>query len=47
MGINAAQDWPVIILLGAVAFFFVYVIINSKQQERINKDRQGKGNDKV
>ncbi len=26
---NLAQDWPVYMLLGAVAIFFVYVIIKS------------------
>ena len=26
---NLVQDWPVYVLLGAVAFFFVYVIVKS------------------
>ncbi len=38
MNINIAQDWPVYILLGAVAFFFIYAIIKGRQQEKRNKE---------
>jgi len=31
MGIDLAKDWPVYVLLGAVVFFFIYVIIKSNQ----------------
>lgn len=34
---NIAQDWPVYVLLGAVAFFFIFVIIKSNLQNRNNK----------
>lgn len=47
MGINLAQDWPVYLLLAAVVYFFIYVIINSKKQERVNKEGPDKGKDKV
>jgi hypothetical protein len=39
---NLAQDWPVYVLLGAVAFFFIYVIIKSNLQDRKNKKIQKK-----
>jgi hypothetical protein len=34
---NLAQDWPVYVLLGAVVFFFVFVIIKSNLKNRDNK----------
>ena len=34
---NLSQDWPVYLLLGGVAFFFVYVIVKSNPQNRNNK----------
>ncbi len=34
---NLYQDWPVYVLLGAVAFFFIYVIIKSNSQEKRGK----------
>ncbi len=39
---NLAQDWPVYVLLGAVAFFFIYVIIKGNLEEKKNKENQGK-----
>ncbi len=42
MAINFAQDWPVYILLGAVLYFFIYVVIHSHKQEKINKEAQNK-----
>lgn len=36
------RDWPVYILLGAVVFFFGYVIIKSNLPEDKNKNDQGK-----
>jgi hypothetical protein len=43
---NLAQDWPVYVLLGAVAFFFIYVIIKSNLQDRKNKEIQKKEQNK-
>ena len=31
---NLWQDWPVYVLLGAVALFFIYVIIKGRQGEK-------------
>jgi hypothetical protein len=31
---NLYQDWPVYILLGVVAFFFIYVIIKGNQGQK-------------
>jgi len=39
---NLYQDWPVYVLLGAVVFFFGYVIIKSNLQDRKNKKIQKK-----
>ena len=39
---NFAQDWPVYILLGAVIWFFIYVIISSNKQEKIDKEAKNK-----
>ena len=41
---NLVQDWPVYVLLGAVVFFFSYVIIGSIQK---NKDSHDKINEKT
>jgi preprotein translocase subunit SecG len=35
---NLAQDWPVYVLLGAVAFFFIYIIVKGNLQDRKNKE---------
>jgi hypothetical protein len=48
MTMNFAQDWPVFVLLGAVVFFFIYVIIKGNQgaKEKKNEwagDRDSKG----
>jgi len=34
---NLAQDWPVYVLLGAVAFFFIFVIVKGNIQKNKNK----------
>jgi hypothetical protein len=39
---NIAQDWPVYILLGAVAFFFVYIIIKGNLQSKKDKANKNK-----
>jgi hypothetical protein len=31
---NLVQDWPVYVLLGAAAFFYIYVIIKSNISEK-------------
>ncbi len=37
---NLSQDWPVYLLLGAVIFFFVFVIIKSNiHKEGNNPDK--------
>ena len=46
MAVNFSQDWPVFILTGGVIYFIIYVIINSRQQERKNKEGQGQEKDK-
>jgi len=43
---NLYQDWPVYILLGAVVFFFIFVIIKGNIQSRGNKREQNKEQDK-
>ena len=40
------QDWPVYVLLGAVVFFFGYVIIKGNMQNRKNKEVQKKEQNK-
>ena len=39
---NLAQDWPVYVLLGVVAFFFIFVIVKGNLQDRKNKEVQKK-----
>jgi len=34
---NLWQDWPVYVLLGAMGFFFIYVIVKSNIDDRKNK----------
>jgi hypothetical protein len=34
---NLAQDWPVYVLLGAVTFFFIFVIVKGNIQKNKNK----------
>ncbi|MDD4893929.1 MAG: hypothetical protein PHW54_01265 [Candidatus Omnitrophica bacterium] len=36
------RDWPVYVLLGAVVYFFIYVIIKGNLPEKKNKEDQGK-----
>ena len=43
---NLAQDWPVYVLLGTVAFFFIFVIVKSNLQSKGNKQEQNKEQDK-
>ena len=43
MGINFARDWIAYVLLAAVAFFFIYLIIQGNRPEDKNKDNQNKG----
>jgi len=43
---NLSKDWPVYILLGAVAIFFIYVIVTSHLQNRKNQEGKNKENDK-
>jgi hypothetical protein len=40
---NIAQDWPVYVLLGAVAFFFIYVVVKSNLQNKRDKPDENKG----
>lgn len=42
MGFDLVKDWPVYLLLGAVIWFFIYVAINSRKQERIDKEEKNK-----
>ena len=39
MGLNFAQNWPIYLLLGG---FVVFEVVNSRQQEKINKEAQSK-----
>ena len=45
MAENLYQNWPVYLLLGGFITFVVFVLINSKRQERINKEAQDKEKD--
>jgi preprotein translocase subunit YajC len=38
--LNLYQNWPVYLLLGAFVTFVVYMVINSRQQERKKKESQ-------
>ncbi len=46
MTVNVQQDWPVYFLLGAVIFFYIFVIINSHKQEKIQKEEGKNKKDK-
>ncbi len=37
---NLWQDWPVYVLLGAVVFFFGYVIIKGNMPDKKDKQEQ-------
>jgi len=39
---NLWQDWPVYVLLGAVVFFYGYVIIKGNMPDKKDKDEQNK-----
>ena len=43
---NLSQDWLVYVLLGAVAYFFVYVIINARMNEKKSK-KESQTSDKI
>ena len=45
MAENLYRNWPIYLLLGGFIIFVVYAFINSRQQEKINKEAQNK--DKV
>ena len=40
-----AQDWPVFVLVGALIFFFVYVVVKSHSQAKKNKESGTKAKD--
>lgn len=44
---NLVQDWPVYVLLGAVIFFFIFVIIKGNLADKSNKEGQSKEKSKV
>lgn len=46
MGFNLSKDWPVYMLLGIVAFFYIYVIVKSNLDDRKDKKDQNKEKDK-
>ena len=37
---NLVQDWPMYMLLGVVAIFFIYVIIKGNQGQKERKDER-------
>ncbi|MDP3041650.1 MAG: hypothetical protein Q8N62_02815 [Candidatus Omnitrophota bacterium] len=37
---NLVQDWPIYVLGGVMVFFFVYMIIKSKLEEKEKKNTQ-------
>jgi hypothetical protein len=39
---NLVQDWPVYVLLGAVLFFFLYVIIKGNLPEKAESNESNK-----
>ncbi len=39
---NLAQDWPVYVLLGAVLFFFIFVIVKGNIKDKKNKQEKNK-----
>jgi preprotein translocase subunit SecG len=43
---NLVQDWPVYVLLGVVAFFFIFIFVKGNLQSRGNKQEQHKEQDK-
>ena len=42
MVINFAQDWPIYLLLGGFIVFVIYALINSRQQEKKDKEAQNR-----
>ena len=40
MDLNLAQNWPVYLGIGAYVVFTTYAIINSRKQEKKNKEAQ-------
>ena len=45
MSVNFAQNWPVYLLLGAFVTFVIFAVINSRQQEK--KDKEAKAKEKT
>ena len=41
---NLAQNWPVYLGVGGYVVFTIYAIINSRQQEKKDKEAQNKDN---
>ncbi|MBU0951567.1 MAG: hypothetical protein KKH91_01885 [Elusimicrobia bacterium] len=39
---NPAQDWPVFIFMAIFFGFIVYVVINGKKNEKMEKEKQKK-----
>lgn len=42
---NLVQDWPVYVLLGLAAFFFIYVVIKGNQGQKEKKDERPREKD--
>ncbi len=42
MGENLYQNWPIYLLLGGFVTFVIYAVINSRQQEKKEKQEQNK-----
>jgi len=40
---NLYKDWPVYVLLSAVIFFFAWIIISGRMQEKKEKEAKEKG----
>lgn len=34
---DLTKDWPVLVLVGGVLYFFAYVVVKGRQEERKNK----------
>ncbi len=42
MGANFAQNWPAYLLLAGLITFIVFAAINSRREEKINREGQDK-----
>lgn len=47
MGFNLSKDWPVYMLLGFAALFYIYVIVKSNLDARKDKKDQNKEKEKA